>query len=64
MKSRHNQECKGLMVQIRYLKAKYTRESNLRCMVIAQKDYVVSLLACFEQRFLDFFFPFLCCASR
>jgi hypothetical protein len=57
MKLQHKQECKGLIVQIRYLKSKFTRESNRWCMVVAQKDYVMTLLARFEQRFdtsLDF----------
>ncbi|KAG6334363.1 hypothetical protein ID866_4724 [Astraeus odoratus] len=30
LKAQHKQECKGLIIQIRYLKAKFTRESTLR----------------------------------
>ena|ERR1700722_10548782 len=63
MTSRHREECKGLFVQIRYLKAKFTRESEFRCMLMAQKDYMLSLLARFERRcvenpFFLYFFSF------
>ncbi|KZT21623.1 hypothetical protein NEOLEDRAFT_744493 [Neolentinus lepideus HHB14362 ss-1] len=49
MKLRHNKECKGLIVQIRYLKAKFTRESALRCDLGYQKRYLLVLLARFEK---------------
>lgn len=47
----HKQECKGLIVQIRYLKAKFTRESTLRDDLSYQKQYLLVLLASFEARY-------------
>lgn len=49
MKAHHKQECKGLIVQIKYLKAKFTRESCLRCDLGYQKNYLLVLLSRFEQ---------------
>ncbi|KAH9479344.1 hypothetical protein JR316_0007934 [Psilocybe cubensis] len=49
LKLRHNKECKGLMVQIRYLKAKCTRESSFRDGLTYQKKYLLELLAAFEK---------------
>ncbi|KAI0954730.1 hypothetical protein AcW1_006527 [Taiwanofungus camphoratus] len=49
MKLQHNKECKGLIVQIRYLKAKFTRESTLRCDLGYQKRYLLVLLARLER---------------
>jgi len=49
MKVQHNKECKGLIVQIRYLKAKFTRESSLRCDLSYQKQYLLVLLTKFEK---------------
>ena len=46
----HNKECKGLIVQIRYLKAKFTRESSWRSNLIYQKQYLMVLLSQFEKR--------------
>jgi hypothetical protein len=40
----HNKECKGLMVQIRYLKDKFYRESLLRQDVSYQKKYLIQVL--------------------
>ncbi|KAH7922631.1 hypothetical protein BV22DRAFT_645305 [Leucogyrophana mollusca] len=48
LKVQHNKECKGLIVQIRYLKAKYTRESILRDSLGYQKQYLLVLLSSFE----------------
>lgn len=48
LKDRHKQECKGLIVQIRYLKAKYTRESTMRSDLGFQKHYLLVLLSKFE----------------
>ena len=45
LKQQHNRECKGLMVQIKYLKAKYTRESAFRCDLAYQKQYLLVLMA-------------------
>lgn len=50
LKLQHNKECKGLMVQIRYLKAKFTRESSFRSDLTYQKRYLLVLLAQFEKR--------------
>ncbi|KAH7915256.1 hypothetical protein BJ138DRAFT_1055109 [Hygrophoropsis aurantiaca] len=48
LKVQHNKECKGLIVQIRYLKAKFTRESSLRDGLAYQKHYLLTLLSSFE----------------
>ena len=48
LKSQHKQECKGLIVQIKYLKAKYTRESTMRSDLGFQKQYLLLLLSKFE----------------
>ncbi|KAJ3717958.1 hypothetical protein C8R42DRAFT_724167 [Lentinula raphanica] len=49
LKLRHNKEAKGLIVQIRYLKAKFTRESMLRFDLAYQKQYLLILLKQFEK---------------
>ncbi|KAF8216666.1 hypothetical protein K438DRAFT_1953574 [Mycena galopus ATCC 62051] len=49
LKLQHNKECKGLMVQIRYLKAKFTRESSFRSDLCYQKEYLLVLLSQFEK---------------
>ncbi|KAJ6498301.1 hypothetical protein DFH09DRAFT_334683 [Mycena vulgaris] len=49
LKLQHNKECKGLIVQIRYLKAKFTRESSLRSDLCYQKEYLLVLLSKFEK---------------
>ncbi|KAG2345767.1 hypothetical protein BDR05DRAFT_960035 [Suillus weaverae] len=48
LKKQHKEECKGLVVQIRYLKAKFTRESTLRDGLAYQKQYLLVLLSSFE----------------
>lgn len=50
LKIQHNKECKGLIVQIRYLKAKFTRESLFREDLTYQKHYLLVLLQQFEKR--------------
>jgi hypothetical protein len=50
LKAQHKKECKGLIVQIRYLKAKFGRESLLRCDLGYQKQYLLVLLGQFEKR--------------
>ena len=50
LKQQHNKECKGLMVQIRYLKAKYSRESTFRCDLVYQKQYLLVLMARLERK--------------
>jgi hypothetical protein len=47
----HGKECKGLVVQIKYLKAKWTRESLLRCDLGYQKQYLLVLLSSMEKRY-------------
>ncbi|KAG6908885.1 hypothetical protein DXG01_002863 [Tephrocybe rancida] len=49
MKLKHNKECKGLFVQIRYLKAKFTRESSFRGDLVYQKNHLLVLLTQFEK---------------
>ncbi|KDR80779.1 hypothetical protein GALMADRAFT_241215 [Galerina marginata CBS 339.88] len=49
LKLQHNRECKGLMVQIRYLKAKFTRESFFRGDLTYQKQYLLVILSQFEK---------------
>ncbi|PPQ63099.1 hypothetical protein CVT24_005810 [Panaeolus cyanescens] len=49
IKLQHNKECKGLMVQIRYLKAKFVRESLFRNGLAYQKHYLLVLLGQFEK---------------
>ncbi|CCM02679.1 uncharacterized protein FIBRA_04784 [Fibroporia radiculosa] len=49
LKLQHNKECKGLIVQIRYLKAKFARESALRDGLGYQKQYLLVLLARLEK---------------
>jgi hypothetical protein len=50
LKLQHNKECKGLIVQIRYLKAKFMRESLFREDLTYQKQYLLVLLQQFEKR--------------
>ncbi|KAF9048336.1 hypothetical protein BDZ89DRAFT_1057909 [Hymenopellis radicata] len=49
IKLQHNKECKGLIVQIRYLKAKFVRESTLRFDLVYQKQYLMVLLGHLEK---------------
>ncbi|KAI0366979.1 hypothetical protein BV20DRAFT_951123 [Pilatotrama ljubarskyi] len=49
LRQQHNKECKGLMVQIRYLKAKFTREYTFRCDLGYQKQYLLVLMARLER---------------
>ncbi|KAF7308937.1 PACT-coil-coil domain-containing protein [Mycena kentingensis (nom. inval.)] len=49
LKQQHNRECKGLMVHIRYLKAKVTREASFRQDLCYQKGYLLVLLSKFER---------------
>ena len=50
LKAQHKKECKGLIVQIKYLKAKWTRESALRSDLGYQKQYLLVLLARTERK--------------
>ncbi|KIY70545.1 hypothetical protein CYLTODRAFT_391816 [Cylindrobasidium torrendii FP15055 ss-10] len=49
IKLQHNKECKGLIVQIRYLKAKFIREATLRQDLVYQKDYLLIILGRLEK---------------
>ncbi|KLO12697.1 hypothetical protein SCHPADRAFT_971393 [Schizopora paradoxa] len=49
LKSIHKKECKGLFVQIRYLKAKFTREAALRADLGYQKQYLLVVLSRLEK---------------
>ncbi|PWN32013.1 uncharacterized protein FA14DRAFT_83818 [Meira miltonrushii] len=46
--SRHQSECRGLLLQIRYEKAKFMRESDLRADLIHQKKYLLGLVGGLE----------------
>ncbi|KAI0675751.1 hypothetical protein C8Q78DRAFT_964116 [Trametes maxima] len=50
LKQQHNKECKGLMVQIRYLKAKFTRESTFRLDLGYQKQYLLVIMSRLERK--------------
>ena len=52
LKTKHSKECKGLFVQIRYLKAKFVREATLRADLTYQKQYLLILLARYERRYV------------
>lgn len=54
LRQQHNLECKGLMVQIKYLKAKFTRESAFRCDLGYQKQYLLVLMARLERKYVSF----------
>ncbi|KAG5644884.1 hypothetical protein DXG03_007525 [Asterophora parasitica] len=49
MKAQHKEESKGLIAQIRYLKAKFIRESSFRSSLGYQKMHLLVLLAQFEK---------------
>lgn len=48
LEAKHASECKGLMLQIRYLKAKFMRESDLRADLTHQKSYLLQLIGGLE----------------
>jgi hypothetical protein len=50
LQERHKDECKGLIVHIHYLKAKFTRENTLRMDLVYQKQYLLILLSRRERR--------------
>lgn len=49
LRVQHKEEAKGLMLQIRYLKAKWTRENVLRVGLSEQKKYLLVLLTRHER---------------
>jgi hypothetical protein len=50
LREQHKLESKGLIVQIHYLKAKFTRENTLRMDLGYQKRYLLVLLSRRERR--------------
>ena len=50
LREQHKLESKGLIVQIHYLKAKFTRENTLRMDLGYQKRYLLVLLGRRERR--------------
>ncbi len=50
LRDQHKLESKGLIVQIHYLKAKFTRENTLRMDLSYQKRYLLVLLSRRERR--------------
>ncbi|PWN28345.1 hypothetical protein BDZ90DRAFT_231334 [Jaminaea rosea] len=48
LRAKHAAECKGLLTQIRYLKAKYMRESDLREDLCFQKTYLLQMVGGLE----------------
>ena len=46
----HNKECKGLLLQIRYLKDKFTRESTFRIELAYQKNYLLTIISHLEKK--------------
>ena len=48
--AQHKAECKGLILQINFVKAKWAREFNLRGSLVFQKNYLLDLLAKREKR--------------
>lgn len=44
MKARHSQEAKGLLVMIRYLKLRVTREATFRGDMAYQKEYLSTMV--------------------
>ncbi|KAF9515240.1 hypothetical protein BS47DRAFT_1391776 [Hydnum rufescens UP504] len=45
----HNKECKGLMLQIRYLKFRFTRESAFRADLGYQKQYLLKIVSVLDK---------------
>jgi len=50
LRLQHNKECKGLFLQIRYLKNKFTRESTLRVELAYQKHYLLTIISRLEKK--------------
>lgn len=50
LRLQHNKECKGLMLQIRYLKDKFTRESTFRIELAYQKGYLLTIISHLEKK--------------
>ena len=50
LQAQHKEECKGLLVQIQYLRHRVTRESAMRDAVAYQKTYLLSIISVMEKR--------------
>ncbi|KAG8883701.1 hypothetical protein FRB98_002859 [Tulasnella sp. 332] len=50
LRAQHKLECKGLIVQIGYLKNRTTRESVMKTDLAYQKEYLLRIIAVMEQR--------------
>jgi len=50
LRLQHNKECKGLLLQIRYLKDKFTRESTFRIELAYQKNYLLTIISHLEKK--------------
>ncbi|CAO1637404.1 unnamed protein product [Parajaminaea phylloscopi] len=48
LRAKHEAECKGLLLQIRYLKTKFMRESDLRQDLCFQKSYLLQIVGGLE----------------
>lgn len=57
LKLKHNKECKGLFIRIRYLNAKFARETTFREDLKYQKNYLLALLAQSERGCVYMHFP-------
>ncbi|KIO29893.1 hypothetical protein M407DRAFT_226032 [Tulasnella calospora MUT 4182] len=49
LKAQHKNECKGLIVQIRYLKERVRREATMRSDLAYQKTWLLGIIAVMEQ---------------
>lgn len=56
IKTRHSKESKGLLVDIRYLKQKFTRENTFREDLSLQKEYLLILIGQLSRQYVLFVF--------
>ena len=49
---RHKQECKALLLDIRYLKVKFTRENTFREDLSLQKEYLLILIGKLSRQYV------------
>lgn len=54
MKARHSQEAKGLLVMIRYLKVRISREAAFRGDLAYQKEYLSALISEKQSTYVPF----------
>lgn len=50
LKTQHKNECKGLIVQIRYLKERVRREATMRSDLAYQKTWLLGIIAVMERK--------------